>query len=170
MYGETSFDLVDKMISEIGFTENDSFVDLGSGQFCCCYFSDTWIFLFLTEYTGVGQVVMQVAASTKAQCYGVEKADTPAKYADRLQVEFCKWIAWYGKKHSSFELEHGDFLSDSCADYINNATYATVSSGWFLKIPTILFFSKGYICQQFRFRSCGGSPTEDSVWKYSRGS
>ena len=32
--------------------------------------------------TGVGQVVMQVAAATNCKwCYGVEKAEVPAKYA-----------------------------------------------------------------------------------------
>lgn len=32
--------------------------------------------------TGVGQVVLQVAASTPCKmCYGIEKAEFPAKYA-----------------------------------------------------------------------------------------
>ena len=31
---------------------------------------------------GVGQVVLQVAAATKCKfCYGIEKADAPARYA-----------------------------------------------------------------------------------------
>ena len=33
-------------------------------------------------HTGVGQVVLQVAAATPCKfCYGIEKADVPAEYA-----------------------------------------------------------------------------------------
>lgn len=32
VYGETSFDLVDQMIKSINFTEDDYFIDLGSGE------------------------------------------------------------------------------------------------------------------------------------------
>lgn len=61
MYGETSFELVDQMINSIEFGEEDTFIDLGSG---------------------VGQVVLQVAAATKCKsCYGIEKAEWPASYA-----------------------------------------------------------------------------------------
>ena len=61
MYGETSFELVLQMINSVRFTEETNFVDLGSG---------------------VGQVVLQVAAATSAKsCYGIEKAEWPASYA-----------------------------------------------------------------------------------------
>ena len=33
VYGETSFELVDQMIKSIDFTEDDFFIDLGSGKF-----------------------------------------------------------------------------------------------------------------------------------------
>jgi len=34
-------------------------------------------------FTGVGQVVLQVAAATQCKsCYGIEKAEWPAKYAE----------------------------------------------------------------------------------------
>ncbi|XP_036280024.1 histone-lysine N-methyltransferase, H3 lysine-79 specific isoform X6 [Pipistrellus kuhlii] len=72
VYGETSFDLVAQMIDEIKMTEDDLFVDLGSG---------------------VGQVVLQVAAATNCKHhYGVEKADIPAKYAETMDREFRKWM------------------------------------------------------------------------------
>jgi len=42
-------------------------------------------------HTGVGQVVLQVAAATQCKsCYGIEKAEWPAKYA-----EVCRLIAPY---------------------------------------------------------------------------
>lgn len=50
------------MIDEIQITSEDVFVDLGSG---------------------VGQVVLQMAAATPCKiCFGVEKADIPSSYAD----------------------------------------------------------------------------------------
>lgn len=59
MYGETSFELICQMIDQIHITEEDTFVDLGSG---------------------VGQVVLQVAALTPCKvCVGIEKAETPCK-------------------------------------------------------------------------------------------
>lgn len=62
VYGETSFEFIAQMIKEIELDENDVFVDLGSG---------------------VGQVVLQVAAATSCnRCIGIEKADVPAKYAE----------------------------------------------------------------------------------------
>lgn len=61
MYGETSFELICQMVDQIEISEDDVFIDLGSG---------------------VGQVVLQVAASTKCQnCYGIEKAEIPSTYA-----------------------------------------------------------------------------------------
>ncbi|CAG2065351.1 unnamed protein product, partial [Timema podura] len=62
VYGETSYDLVCQMIDQIEITKDDVFVDLGSG---------------------VGQVVLQMAAATPCKiCLGVEKAEVPSKYAE----------------------------------------------------------------------------------------
>jgi tRNA1(Val) A37 N6-methylase TrmN6 len=59
VYGETSFELVHQMTQSISFKPEDNFIDLGSG---------------------VGQVVMQVAALTPAKlCYGIERAEYPAR-------------------------------------------------------------------------------------------
>ncbi|XP_071066110.1 histone-lysine N-methyltransferase, H3 lysine-79 specific isoform X3 [Dasypus novemcinctus] len=81
VYGETSFDLVAQMIDEIKMTEDDLFVDLGSG---------------------VGQVVLQVAAATNCKHhYGVEKADIPAKYAETMDREFRKWMKCWSAAISS---------------------------------------------------------------------
>lgn len=50
------------MIDQIEVTEDDVFVDLGSG---------------------VGQVVLQMAALTVCKIsYGIERADIPSKYAE----------------------------------------------------------------------------------------
>ena len=66
VYGETSFEFVQQMVDQIGFKENEVFIDLGSG---------------------VGQVVMHVAAAVNCtRCIGIEKTDIPANYAD---VNIC---------------------------------------------------------------------------------
>uniref|UniRef100_A0A8C5J956 Histone-lysine N-methyltransferase, H3 lysine-79 specific n=1 Tax=Junco hyemalis TaxID=40217 RepID=A0A8C5J956_JUNHY len=101
VYGETSFDLVAQMIDEIKMTEDDLFVDLGSG---------------------VGQVVLQVAAATNCKHhYGVEKADIPAKYAE---VNFRNW--WCGGCHRG--LERGDFLSEEWRERIANTSVIFVNN------------------------------------------
>ncbi|KAM4611239.1 histone-lysine N-methyltransferase, H3 lysine-79 specific-like [Discoglossus pictus] len=108
VYGETSFDLVAQMIDEIKMTEDDLFVDLGSG---------------------VGQVVLQVAAATGCKHhYGVEKADIPAKYAETMDKEFRKWMNWYGKKHAEYTLERGDFLSEEWRERIANTSVIFVNN------------------------------------------
>lgn len=61
VYGETSFEFVSQMIENLDLRPNDIFIDLGSG---------------------VGQVVLQVAATVNlAGCIGIEKADVPCVYA-----------------------------------------------------------------------------------------
>ncbi|ESO86662.1 hypothetical protein LOTGIDRAFT_220459 [Lottia gigantea] len=108
VYGETSFELVEQMINYINFTDTDYFIDLGSG---------------------VGQVVIQVAASTNCKyCYGMEKADYPAEYAEIMDREFRKWMKWYGKKHGGYKIEKGDFLCDEMKEKVNNATVIFVNN------------------------------------------
>uniref|UniRef100_A0A667XEV2 Histone-lysine N-methyltransferase, H3 lysine-79 specific n=1 Tax=Myripristis murdjan TaxID=586833 RepID=A0A667XEV2_9TELE len=108
VYGETSFDLVAQIIDEMEMMEDDTFVDLGSG---------------------VGQVVLQVAAATNCKhYYGVEKADIPATYAETMDKEFKKWMKWYGKKHGEYTLERGDFLSEEWKERIANTSVIFVNN------------------------------------------
>lgn len=68
VYGETSYDLICQMIDQIEITPDDIFVDLGSG---------------------VGQVVLQMAAATPCKvCLGVEKAEVPSRYAEVNIINF----------------------------------------------------------------------------------
>lgn len=72
MYGETSFDLICQMIDLINITEDDIFIDLGSG---------------------VGQIVLQMAAATQCKiCWGVEKADVPSSYSKVKNDNLSKLI------------------------------------------------------------------------------
>lgn len=102
VYGETSFDFIAQMIEETDFDEDTIFVDLGSG---------------------VGQVILQVAAMTTVkQCIGIEKAETPCVYAERMDENFRFWMRWYGKSYSDYKLIRGDFLSDKNRHYIETAS------------------------------------------------
>ena len=61
VYGEISHDLVRRITKYVKLTKDDVFIDLGSG---------------------VGHVVLQIAASTSCKkAYGIEIADCPSEYA-----------------------------------------------------------------------------------------
>ena len=92
VYGETGFDIIDQMLSRVPLNENDIFLDLGSG---------------------VGNVVLHVAAISQCKvCYGFEKAEWPAKYAELMEKEFVFWMNFFGKSYSEFKIYKADFLSD----------------------------------------------------------
>ncbi|ELT94630.1 hypothetical protein CAPTEDRAFT_225868 [Capitella teleta] len=108
VYGETSFELVNQMITSVELTEDDSFIDLGSG---------------------VGQVVLQIAAATPCKtCIGIEKADVPAEYARLMSREFKRWMKFYGKIHSDYRIEKGDFLLDEFRDQIATSSIVFVNN------------------------------------------
>ncbi|XP_064120922.1 histone-lysine N-methyltransferase, H3 lysine-79 specific-like isoform X5 [Macrobrachium nipponense] len=108
VYGETSFELICQMIDQIHITEDDTFVDLGSG---------------------VGQVVLQMAALTPCKiCIGIEKADTPCRYAMEMDRLYNKWMRWYGKKHSEYKLLKGDFLKKEHREAITGSSIVFVNN------------------------------------------
>ncbi|XP_028176324.1 histone-lysine N-methyltransferase, H3 lysine-79 specific isoform X2 [Ostrinia furnacalis] len=108
VYGETSYELVCQMIDQIEITAEDVFVDLGSG---------------------VGQVVLQMAAATPCRiCFGVEKAEVPSKYAESMDLNFRTLMRWYGKKFGEYKLIKGDFLMDEHREKINAATIVFVNN------------------------------------------
>ncbi|KAG8175660.1 hypothetical protein JTE90_024407 [Oedothorax gibbosus] len=108
VYGETSFEFITKMVSELDISEHDVFIDLGSG---------------------VGSVVLQMAASTPCKkCVGIEKADVPAKYAEEMDKKFRFWMLWYGKKFGEYELLKGDFLSNEHRETLLNSTLLFVNN------------------------------------------
>jgi len=107
-YGETSFEQVCQIIEELAPTEKDTFLDLGSG---------------------IGQVVLQVAALTDCKmCVGIEKALIPAKKAKSMDSLFRKWMDWYGKKFSEYKLYQGDFLDKKHSDDLQGSTVVFVNN------------------------------------------
>ncbi|KAG5876348.1 hypothetical protein JTB14_003670 [Gonioctena quinquepunctata] len=108
VYGETSYDLVCQMIDQIDISADDVFIDLGSG---------------------VGQVVLQMAAATPCKiCLGIERADVPSRYAESMNRNFRTWMQWYGKKYGEYKLLRGDFLTEEHREKINQATIVFVNN------------------------------------------
>nr|CDS26561.1 histone h3 methyltransferase [Hymenolepis microstoma] len=102
VYGETSFELIQQILEHVKTTADDTFIDLGSG---------------------VGQVVLQVAASSDVKfSRGIEKAAYPAECARRMDKEFRRWMGFFGKPYQPYELIEGDFLSDEYRAVIETST------------------------------------------------
>ncbi|CAJ0944142.1 unnamed protein product, partial [Mesorhabditis belari] len=90
VYGETSYEQMELMLEEIKPTENDVFVDLGSG---------------------VGHLVCYVAGRTKVKkAVGIEKAKFPSSCAIQMDRTFKNLMRWHGKRVKNFDLYEGDFL------------------------------------------------------------
>ncbi|CAD6995751.1 unnamed protein product [Ceratitis capitata] len=108
VYGETSYELVQQMIKHVNVTNDDTFIDLGSG---------------------VGQVVLQMAGSFPLKaCVGIEKADTPARYAERMDMYFRQFMAWFGKRYCDYKLTKGDFLVDEHREKITSSSLVFVNN------------------------------------------
>lgn len=102
VYGETSFELIQQILENVKTTADDTFIDLGSG---------------------VGQVVLQVAASSDVRfSRGIEKAAYPAECARRMDKEFRHWMGFFGKPYHPYELIEGDFLSDEYRGIVETST------------------------------------------------
>ncbi|XP_043653218.1 histone-lysine N-methyltransferase, H3 lysine-79 specific [Drosophila teissieri] len=108
VYGETSYELVQQMLKHVTVSKEDTFIDLGSG---------------------VGQVVLQMAGSFPLKtCIGIEKADTPARYAERMDVIFRQYMGWFGKRFCEYKLIKGDFLVDEHREKITSSTLVFVNN------------------------------------------
>lgn len=99
VYGEIRFSLVEEMIKNlrkpphnINFDESDTFLDLGSG---------------------IGQVPLQVAASTKTgKSYGIEKEVYRSQQANNFRKRLDKNLSVNGINMSKCKLHQGDFLDE----------------------------------------------------------
>ncbi|KAL6953149.1 Histone-lysine N-methyltransferase, H3 lysine-79 specific [Sarracenia purpurea var. burkii] len=70
-----------------------------------------------------------MAAATPCKlCWGVEKADIPSKYAEDMNVNFKKWMGWYGKVYGDYKLMKGDFFDTAHREKITNATIVFVNN------------------------------------------
>ena len=109
VYGEISFELMGQILEHLSpIKKKDKFVDMGSG---------------------VGQVVLQVAALTDCSfSLGIEKATTPASYAKDMEKWFRFWMAFYGKSFKPFKLIAGDFFDPNHQQAIVDSTIVFVNN------------------------------------------
>ncbi|KAI8059885.1 histone methylation protein DOT1-domain-containing protein [Gongronella butleri] len=95
VYGEINAILVKEFIERTNITAKSVFMDLGCG---------------------IGNVVLQVAAQTACEAYGIEIMDLPCKFAKRQLREYATrmraWCLPTGKVH----FRHGDFLDTTAND------------------------------------------------------
>ncbi|TPX34561.1 histone-lysine N-methyltransferase [Synchytrium microbalum] len=91
VYGEIKHEFVTMLIKEADIKPHHVFLDLGSG---------------------IGNVVLQVAAQTLAECFGIEVMDNPSKLAEMQRVEFLKRMRYYGKPCGKITLKQGNMLED----------------------------------------------------------
>ena len=69
VYGEINKSFVSMLTKQAGIKPHHVFLDLGSG---------------------IGNVVLQVAGQTLAECFGIEMMETPASLAEKQKLEFLK--------------------------------------------------------------------------------
>ncbi|KAJ3011964.1 Nucleosomal histone H3-Lys79 methylase [Thoreauomyces humboldtii] len=92
VYGEVRPSFVNTLIQEAGIKPHHIFVDMGSG---------------------IGNVVLQVAAQVLCYSYGIEVMDIPAGLAAKQKDEFISRMRYYSKPCGRIKLKHGDFLEDA---------------------------------------------------------
>lgn len=90
VYGEFNTNMITDVVRSANITEEDTFVDLGSG---------------------VGHVVLQMALQARCKLsYGIEIRDVPAKFATNLAADFERRIAWWGCYHSPVRNIYSSFI------------------------------------------------------------
>jgi len=65
--------------------------------------------------SGIGNVVLQIAAETRSRSYGVELLSTPSNFARAQLAEFKARLALYGRECGVVHLRQADFLEDAKA-------------------------------------------------------
>ena len=130
VYGETSFELICQILDKLlPISGENKFVDLGSGVGQVSWDLGSACILASFWTVSIFQVVLQVAALTNCSIsLGIEKANTPARYARDLESWFRFWMAFYGKLYSPFKLVHGDFLERRYREEILQSTIVFVNN------------------------------------------
>jgi hypothetical protein len=91
VYGEIKPAFVTEIIKHAEIEPSDIFLDLGSG---------------------IGNVVLQVAAECLCESYGIEIMETPASFAKKQRAEFVARMHAYAQPCGRIYLKQGDFLKD----------------------------------------------------------
>ncbi|RCI05962.1 Nucleosomal histone H3-Lys79 methylase [Rhizopus stolonifer] len=113
VYGEINPSLVKEFIVKTNINSNSVFMDLGCG---------------------IGNVVLQVAAQTGCEAYGIEIMETPCKFAKRQLKEYAARMKAWRLPTGKIHFRHGDFL-----DVAANDLYSTLKRSDVLLVNNYAF-------------------------------
>ncbi|ORX59450.1 DOT1-domain-containing protein [Hesseltinella vesiculosa] len=105
VYGEVNPSFVNEMIERTKMTVKSVFVDLGSG---------------------IGNAVLQVAAQTGCESFGIEIMETPCKLAKRQLKEYATRMKAWGLATGKVHFRQGDFLDGGQQDLMATMRRADV--------------------------------------------
>ncbi|KAI8365561.1 histone methylation protein DOT1-domain-containing protein [Blakeslea trispora] len=113
VYGEINPILVKEFIAKTGLNSRSVFMDMGCG---------------------IGNVVLQVAAQTGCEAYGIEIMETPCKFAKRQLKEYAARMKAWRLPTGKIHFRHGDFL-----DVAANDLYSTLKRSDVLLVNNYAF-------------------------------
>lgn len=113
VYGEINPILVKDFIIKTGVNSESVFMDMGCG---------------------IGNVVLQVAAQTGCEAYGIEIMETPCKFAKRQLKEYAARMKAWRLPTGKIHFRHGDFL-----DVAANDLYSTLKRSDVLLVNNYAF-------------------------------
>ncbi|KAJ1327220.1 hypothetical protein BSLG_010562 [Batrachochytrium salamandrivorans] len=91
VYGEIKHSFVRDIIKHADIQPHHTFLDMGSG---------------------IGNVIIQVAAECLCESYGIEIMDIPSDLAQKQKAEFLSRMRYYAKPCGRIVIKQGDFLED----------------------------------------------------------
>ncbi|KAI9347568.1 histone methylation protein DOT1-domain-containing protein [Obelidium mucronatum] len=119
--------------------------------------------IFLDMGSGTGNVVLQVAAQTLAESYGIEIMENPSKLAQLQAQEFKSRCRLYNIPHGPVEIFQGDFLEDerinpllAKADVVFVNNYAFDASLNFSILQKFLDLKEGCVVISLKLFGSGG--------------
>ncbi|EGF77828.1 hypothetical protein BATDEDRAFT_91271 [Batrachochytrium dendrobatidis JAM81] len=92
VYGEIKHSFVRDIIKHADIQPHHTFLDMGSG---------------------IGNVILQVAAECLCECYGIEIMETPSELARKQKQEFLSRMRYYAKPCGRIVVKQGNFLDDA---------------------------------------------------------
>ncbi|KAI7887473.1 DOT1-domain-containing protein [Lichtheimia hyalospora FSU 10163] len=113
VYGEINPVLINEFISKTKINSHSVFMDMGCG---------------------IGNVVLQVAAQTGCEAYGIEIMDLPCKCAKRQLKEYAARMKAWRLPTGKIHFRHGDFLDVGTSDL-----YATLKRADVLLVNNYAF-------------------------------
>lgn len=101
-FNKNLFDTTDAIFKHLRMNDDDVFIDINCGN---------------------GSVVLQMAASGSFKyCYGVSSPDETNYLSETMLVEFTKWMGFYGKDYTEFQIFREEFMSSEMLKLVSEST------------------------------------------------